>query len=876
MVRDPIEVRSGILKASGVSCRDDARRELLLANPNLGLNGIDFVEFVQPSPPVPGPNVLRVHFLHPVPTSLYQLATNNFATIRIEGGVRILGIKAVTVSPDATDPAVLDIAVSAQGDFSTYWLSVGWVHVPADDSWTYTLTGIDRQFSVAPINFRPGCPIDFDCAPVPCPQLPPSPDPALDYLAKDYASFQQLLLDLVTRLNPTWLETNPSDLGIALVELLAYEGDYLSYFQDAVANESFLDTVRKRVSAKRHARLVDYRMHDGRNAWTYVHFTVSPSGATTKGVLAPGRQLLTRVDVPLRNQQAPPPVVIDDAWLNFDTDPSLMPVKVFETAASARLNALNNELRLHTWGDAECCLPPGTTVCHLYAVQPGGGAAVLPDLQPGDLLLFEEVKSPFTGAPADADPSHRQMVRITRVDVATDELFDGALDPSGNLQLRTTNPLQVLEVGWGAADALTLPLCLGATLADGSVASGVSVARGNIALADHGRTVEYVVNLAPPVSAKYRIALPRLPITMQSQPPGQEGVVGERTDLTLDVRSVTPAVQLTVTDASGATDLWSPVPDLLDSNEFDNAFVVDIDDSGQGILRFGEDQYGRSISGGVHIAADYRVGNGRAGNIGAEALAHIVIPASPPPNQPTILSVRNPLPAQAGTDPETIEQVRQYAPTAFHAVQCRAVTEADYVAAAVTVEGVTGAVAEFRWTGSWYTAFLGIDPADPANVVTEPGGRTSLDPMFAAAVTGALHRFKLAGYDLDVRSAEYVPLQIEVHLCVDPDHFRADVVQAVFRALGTGVDLARRPAFFNRANWTFGQPVYLSRLYAAIDAVQGVDSAEVTVFQRYGRLAQGELLNGVIPMGPWEIARLDNDANRKENGVLIIDAADGK
>jgi len=52
-------------------------------------------------------------------------------------------------------------------------------------------------------------------------------------LAKDYSSFRRLLIDLIPQLNPNWLERNPSDLGIALLELLAYEGDYLSYFQDA-------------------------------------------------------------------------------------------------------------------------------------------------------------------------------------------------------------------------------------------------------------------------------------------------------------------------------------------------------------------------------------------------------------------------------------------------------------------------------------------------------------------------------------------------------------------------------------------------------------------------------------------------------------------
>ena len=55
-------------------------------------------------------------------------------------------------------------------------------------------------------------------------------------------------------------------MGVTLVELLAYVADELSYRQDAVATEAYLDTARSRVSLRRHARLVDYRMHDGCNA----------------------------------------------------------------------------------------------------------------------------------------------------------------------------------------------------------------------------------------------------------------------------------------------------------------------------------------------------------------------------------------------------------------------------------------------------------------------------------------------------------------------------------------------------------------------------------------------------------------------------------
>ena len=81
--------------------------------------------------------------------------------------------------------------------------------------------------------------------------------------------------------------------------------------------------------------------------------------------------------------------------------------------------------------------------------------------------------------------------------------------------------------------------------------------------------------------------------------------------------------------------------------------------------------------------------------------------------------------------------------------------------------------------------------------------------------------------------------------------------------------------FFYLENFVFGQPVYLSRLYAAIEAIDGVDSATAKVFKRYWDIARDELARGVIAMGPFEIARLDNDASLPENGVLRLTAVGG-
>ena len=78
--------------------------------------------------------------------------------------------------------------------------------------------------------------------------------PAATYAVKDYPGFLGLMLNRLRLTLPGWQEQSPADMGMMLVELLAYAADYLSYDQDAVATEAYLGTARRRISARRHAR----------------------------------------------------------------------------------------------------------------------------------------------------------------------------------------------------------------------------------------------------------------------------------------------------------------------------------------------------------------------------------------------------------------------------------------------------------------------------------------------------------------------------------------------------------------------------------------------------------------------------------------------
>jgi hypothetical protein len=642
--------------------------------------------------------------------------------------------------------------------------------------------------------------------------------------------------------------------------------------------------VRQRVSAKRHARLVDYRMHDGRNAWTFLHLRAGSAGSIPQHT-----KVLSRVTDPLRRQTAPPGVIIpepDPPDGDWSGEPALAQVQVFETAFPLQVCRENNEFFIHTFGSLECCLPRGATSAQVYALAEDQQRAIRPSLKAGDFVVLEEVKGPVTGHPADADAAHRQVVQLVAVEEATDPVYgDELLD--GQLQIAapggTTLPL--LHITWRQQDALAFPLCLSARPPGKNPIVHISVARGNMVLVDHGRTILERFSLPAPVPPDQPCRLPMGlgPMTMERQPPdvayewdeatGRVRLETPRLDLTGTAGEAQPALGVLVEFPTGP-EIWTPVPHLLDSPPFAPHCVVDVDLEGRGTLRFGDGEYGREPAGATGFTVTYRVGNGRAGNVGAEALSHLVHP--PAELWPEILQISNPLPAHAGTDPETIEEVRRLAPAAFHAEQFRAVTEEDYATAARKLPGVAGAVATFRWTGSWYTVFVGVDPLNPADLITEPGGRTRLTPEFASRVEAFLTRYRLAGYDLEIRSGEYVPLEIDLEVCVNPGHFRGDVGEAVRQALSNRINVDGTVGFFHPDNFTFGQAVYLSRLYAAVEAVEGVDAAVVTRFQRHGEMAKGELEAGVMAMGSWEIARLDNDPNFMENGVLRLVTRGGK
>jgi hypothetical protein len=86
------------------------------------------------------------------------------------------------------------------------------------------------------------------------------PQPTIDYTNKDFQSLRQAMLQLARYRLPEWTDQSPADLGVLLVDLFAYLGDVVLYYQDRIANESFLSTAVERRSVLNSLRLIGYEL----------------------------------------------------------------------------------------------------------------------------------------------------------------------------------------------------------------------------------------------------------------------------------------------------------------------------------------------------------------------------------------------------------------------------------------------------------------------------------------------------------------------------------------------------------------------------------------------------------------------------------------
>ena len=732
-------------------------------------------------------------------------------------------------------PESLRLTLEPVGDYSTYTLELA-----------FDPARIDPFFATLAFKFRPGC--FTTCTPDVAPLAARPAAPVIDYLAKDYDSFRHVLIAAMMERVPGWQVTSEVDLDQVLIDLFAAAADELSDHQDRVMAEAYLATARTRVALARHARLMDYHFHQGQQASTWAQVTVAEGTA---------------------------PFTLDEDLLAWTGGPDAEgDVQVFATR-QARLDVAErttlapgfNSFHLHTWAGAQPALPAGATSADLVPAPtptaPGGllTAAELADAVNDHVLtrlVVAERLNPRTGRPPGYDRRARQVLHLVDATVVPDPL-------AGR---------DVVRVTWEERDALRRDYAF-TTSCPGGPVDNISVFAGNLVRVHHG-----------------------LPVTVHFHAPGAElppdgpteahrhwapqvrygetrAVLADLPhDLTpLAYLPITPGGQvppvstlhLTVEEPGGAVDTWDEVPSLVhsdDSAEHGDHYAVETDEHQESRLRFGNGVNGRLLPAGSVVHADYQVGGGAAGNVGAGTITGFA--PLPGALASALAAVTNPFDVTDGLDPEPVEQVLRNAPEAYRAHQLRAVTLADYVARAEEVDGVQRAAASYAWTGSWRTV----------RVVLDPAGTTELSEELVTAAAAHLESVRLIGEDLEIRPPRFVPLTVACTICLREDVWPEDVRAELDQAFSDGWTAAGEQGFFHPDRWTFGQPLHRSQIAGRLIEVVGID--HILTIEMRRQTSAAPPATEVLETAFDEILLVRNDPDHMELGSITFDLRGGR
>ncbi len=784
------------------------------------VTGIDFV-YVSPNQ-----ITLDVYFLRSPATLAVPLVNNLPASaVRIyspSGGEWLAEVPVQTVAWTVVGGRdVFRITTTEPGDFSRYRLHL-------DD------TRIDPYFNDVGFSFKANCRSDLDCAPPPheCPPDPPVDFP-VDYTARDFWSFRQALLDFAAQRYPAWQDRLEADAGVMLAEVMSFAGDEFAYYQDRVSREAYLETASQRRSLRRLARLVDYNIHDGLGASTWLDFAVNAAGTIPAGTL---------VSDPLGR-------------LHFEVGQGMaesFPVPVLFAVDPAR-----NRLLPHLWDEDGTCLPIGSTELYID----GHHTADLPldDTPPGQppgkwLLLKTNPVNPEVRARAlmvrvierhnDQDPVFLQPIthlQWEKEQATPFELDLEVLEVHGNLLRATAGQTHSQRFTIGpSTDPGDRPSAIERTGPDGSVARLFSLPASD---------QDQLVWLGP----KPEAAAPEVRLTSRVLVFGGWMIVDEWkwTRALLGTVSAQPN-DLVFTLDDG---FWREVVKF----QRIGGDVVHRDyASGLGqTIRFGDGQFGAEPVDATIFQVDFRLGGGLKSNVAAGTLTQC--------NLGIVQTVTNPLPALNGADPETPQQVRQFAPEAFRAVTFRAVRPEDYAEAAERLPWVQRAGCAFRWTGSWIDAFVTPDPLRSFTVTAAQ--RTGLEHR--------LDRVRQAGRPAYVLDPRYANLDLLIIICVEPSSFRGEVEKRVLEVLFGRGGIRPTIGFFSPDNFTFGTPLERSCLEAAIQEVSGVRAVEDIQIRRHGWFDWRIFSELTYRVADNELVRVENDPQFPERGSVALDMRGG-
>jgi hypothetical protein len=354
---------------------------------------------------------------------------------------------------------------------------------------------------------------------------------------------------------------------------------------------------------------------------------------------------------------------------------------------------------------------------------------------------------------------------------------------------------QVSPLGANTRISLARPLESGYLLGD-------AVVYGNVTTVTHGASQpDETLGSGDPAAAPQRFALRRTPLAFVPDATAPRGAV--------------PAVEVWI-----GGERWTKVDTLAGSGPLDHHYSLEIDDREIAWVVFGDGTHGATPpTGRNNIVARYRNGHGAAANVALGAVASMPQPAS------FVERSANVLAASGGADRESAADAKRQASHRVRTLE-RAVSLADYADLALTHAGVAKARADLEREGSGAGARRVI-------VVTcaAQGGTALATPQMEALLAFLAQRCAEA-QRLRVRSHRAWPVRLALRVNVLANFSQATVQRKLLEAFGNVT------GFFAFERRDLGTDLALSDVYAAAEAVPGVDNVLATLFHAEADAAQ--------------------------------------
>lgn len=323
-----------------------------------------------------------------------------------------------------------------------------------------------------------------------------------------------------------------------------------------------------------------------------------------------------------------------------------------------------------------------------------------------------------------------------------------------------------------------------------------------------------------------------------------DGTAGQRLPLLhprVILRPAGPDPDVTITD--GSPTAWVRRETLAFSGPGDPHFAVEIDEQDRATVVFGDARPTLSAD----VRARYRIGGGEHGNVGPRAITMV---DQAPDLAGVAATVVNANRAVGGTERESIEHAVRQAPAAFRSGG-RAVTVADYESLALAFGGVGKVRARAR-------------PGGVVGLTVAPQGGGDVDPTLKAGLLAYFEDMRAIGTRVEVRTPAYVPIYLSAVVDVDPYFSNARVERQVRVAV-------REVLSFDRSS--FGQTIYLSKFFEAVETVDGVAGVNIVEFNRAENAEQVQPL-GKIALDETEVATVPDPAHPRQ-GWTAADLANG-